>query len=688
MFTFATIIISSDMKTIAIVLIFVLLPCLPALSQQSRTWEDLWQEMQADEEGDEEDEEAQEDAYERLAQLARSPLELNKATREELEQLPFLSALQVMDLLEYQHLYGPMRSLGELKMIPSLDYWQLELLPFFVYVAEDSDEDASPSSSYRRNYHPRTELTLTGRVPFQERKGDLAGYLGYRYRHSIRAEYSDGERLEVGLIGSQDAGEPFFSGDNRWGYDNYSYYVQVGRLGVLDKAIVGKYRVSAGMGLVLGGSFRLGKLASLMSLGRQPTTLRPHSSRAQADYFRGAAATVRLLGSDHSNDASLKLTAFVSHRPIDATLADDGTAVTLVTSGYHRTVSEMARKDNTHLMAFGGCLAFNKSGWRLGLNAVNTHLDRRLQPPVTSLYRQYNPAGIDFLNVSVDYGYTRPRLTISGETAINRQGALATINTLGWQPSPSVSIMGLWRHYSYRYTGLYSHSFGDNTRAQNEQGFFLGTTWRPLRRLTLRAYADYAWFPWAKYLVSQSSQALDFLLQAEYRTGKWQLLARGRMRFRERDDEDKTALTANNEYRLRLAAIRDMSHALSLRTQLDAARAFYLQASQGWMVSEHLVWQPRSWLLSATAAYFHTDDYASRLYLYERLMAHEYSMPSYFGHGLHFAVLARKDFGNRLRLAVRLGFTNYFDRSVIGSGLQQIDGSQQAEFDLQLRWRL
>jgi hypothetical protein len=106
------------------------------------------------------------------------------------------------------------------------------------------------------------------------------------------------------------------------------------------------------------------------------------------------------------------------------------------------------------------------------------------------------------------------------------------------------------------------------------------------------------------------------------------------------------------------------------------------------MMSERLTWQPRSWLLSATAAYFHTDDFASRLYLYERLMAHEYSMPSYFGRGLHLAALARKDFGRHLRLAVRMGYTNYFDRSVIGSGLQQIDGSQQAEFDFQLRWRL
>ena len=676
-------IVSNDMKTIALILIFMVLPCLSAQSQQTQTWEELWQEMQADEDADEE---VQDDAYERLAQIASQPIELNGATREELEQLPFLSELQVMDLLEYRHRYGPVRSLRELKMVPSLDYRQQELLPFFLYV-DGNRQVGDTVATYRRRARPVTELTITGRVPFYERRGDHDGYLGYPYRHSLRAEYSQGQRLRVGLIGAQDAGEPFFSGGNSWGYDHYSYYVQLGQLGILDKAVVGKYRLSAGMGLVLGSSFNLGKLASLMSLGRQPVTLRPHTSRSQADYFHGAAATVGLLRKDRYGDAPLKLTAFVSHRPIDATLATDGTVTTLVTDGYHRTVAEMGRKDNTHLTAFGGRVAYSRNGWRAGVNVVTTHSDRELQPP-KALYRRHSPQGTDFTNVSVDYGYTRPRLTIGGETAMNRDGNVATVNSLGWQPSTSVSIMALWRYYSYRYTGLYSHSFGDNSTAQNESGFFLGTTLTPLRHLTVTAYADYAWFPWAKYLVSQSSRAYDFLLQTEYHLNHWKLLARGRMRLRERDDETKKALTDNNDYRIRLAATWEGHTGWSARTQLDATRAFYLKASSGWMMSELVTWQHRSWQLCTLAAYFHTDDYASRLYLYERQMAHEFYMPSYYGQGLRLTLLARKDFGTRLRLSARLGYTNYFDRATIGTGLQQIDGSHQTDLDLQLRWRL
>ena len=32
-----------------------------------------------------------------------------------------------------------------------------------------------------------------------------------------------------------------------------------------------------------------------------------------------------------------------------------------------------------------------------------------------------------------------------------------------------------------------------NNKAQNERGVFLGTTWRPLPRMTVKAYADYAY---------------------------------------------------------------------------------------------------------------------------------------------------------------------------------------------------
>ena len=662
----------------------LLLMLFAAVGAGAQSWQETFDAvMNVGDDADEESGELLEDSYELLEQLAAHPLDLNRCTREELEQLPFLSAQQVMDLQEYLYRYGPMRSLGELRMVRSLDYAQLSLLPFFVSVS-DAPADASPAplrldSLLRRSRHT---FSASLRLPFYRREGDRNGYLGYPYRHTVRYELTAGaDRLRAGLVAAQDAGEPFFAGANRWGYDYYSAYLQLKLPGRLRQLVVGRYKLAAGMGLVLGQSFQLGKLATLQSLGRTTATIRPHASRSESGYFQGVAATVAL-------SRPLSLSSFVSSRPIDATLADSTAARTLITSGYHRTPTEMGKKGNTHLTAAGSRLTFSQGALRMGATAVFTALDRPLAPQRQTLYRRHDAHGQHFLNMGLDYAYTHHRLALSGETATDGHGALATVNSLSLQPSARLSLMALQRFYSYRYTTLYGHSFGDGSRTQNESGVYLGATWNPLPHLRLQGYADYAYFPWARYQVSFSSHSSDFLLQATWQRGRFTLLARHRSHLRQRDNADKTALIANDEHRQRLALTFDSRRGWTARTQLDLAYTRYEQADRGWLLSQHFAFSASPLQLSLMAALFHTDSYQSRIYVYERQLQHEFAFPTYYGHGLRLAAYARCDLTSRLRMALRMGYTNYFDRSTIGTALQQISHSHQTDLDLQLRWRL
>lgn len=660
--------------------LMALLLCMPAcmLAQEPQpAWQQVWQQMTSIE--DVEDEAWQEN-YELLLQLAAQPLNLNTATREELEQLPFLSQQQVMGLMEYRDRYGPLRSMGEVRMVPQMDYQQLALLPYFVYVDENTEEQHGFPSLNTIGHYGHHTLTATGRLPLYDRRGDENGYLGYKYRHSLRYEFHYGDYMKAGIIAAQDAGEPFFANGNRWGYDFYSYYLQIKKLGCVENAVVGRYKVSAGMGLVMNTSFSLGKLATLQSLGRHSSTLRPHSSRSEADYFQGAAATLRL-------SKPLRLTLMASHRPMDATLNDDGSAATLITSGYHRTPGEMAKKHNTHLSAVGTTIAYRQGGLHLGLNTIYTHLDRSLEPNRKTLYRRHYAHGTDFLNVSADYGFDHHLLTVNGETAIDRQGAIATVNSVSLQPSADFSIMALQRFYSYRYTGLYSHSFSAGSRTQNESGVFLGTTWNPAKRLHLQAYVDYAYMPWARYQASWPSHAWDFLMQGDWQARHWSVQARYRMKRQQKDNEAKTTLIADNEQRSRLAVTWQDTNGWRMKTQADYSHSAYKHTSNGWMLSEQLAYEQPQWQLNLTAAYFNTDDYSSRIYIYEHLVQHDFAFPAYYGQGMRLALYGRLDLTSRLRLAARLGYTNYFDRHTIGTELQQIDASHQTDLDLQLRWK-
>ena len=654
-----------------------------AWPQQSsgQQWQQLMDELMTTVDADDETAADWTESYELLEELAAHPIDLNTATAGSLEQLPFLTAQQVMDIMEYLYRYGPMRSLGELRLVPSLDYRQLALLPFFVFVDQQPDTPADSTFPRMDSLFSRARHTLTAtmRLPLYERAGDVNGYLGYRPRHSLRYELTSSNRLRLGLMGAQDSGEPFLSGKNRWGYDAWTAFLQLKQVGPIANVVVGKYRLSAGHGLVLGQSFQLGKLASLQNLGRPMLTLRPHSSRSEADYFLGLGATVSL-------SRRLSLTAFASHRPIDATLNADGTARTLVTSGYHRTVAEMDKKNNTHITAAGARMEGRWHSLRLGVTTVASALDRELQPQRQTLFRRHQAHGRHFVNTGIDYTLTHSRLLLTGETATDGHGALATLNNISLQPSARFSMMAQQRFYSYRYTSLYGHAPGNQSRPQNESAAFLGLTWQPLARLTLQGYADYAYYPWARQQTSFSAHATDLLLQATWQQGCWKVLARHRSYLKQRDNTTKTALVANNDHRERLS-ISYSSGAWSLRSQLDLSASRYQQLSRGWMVSQQAVYSRTAVDVAAMAALFHTDDYASRIYVAERQLQHEFYFPTYYGEGLRLLLQARADVYGCLRLSARVGYTNYFDRSVIGSGLQQIARSHATDVDLQLCWR-
>ena len=98
------------------------------LAAQQREWEQYLYQL-----GELEDAKTEESEYyfDMLCDLEKNPMNINTATREELEQLPFLKAKDVEDISEYLYRYGPMKSLGELAMIRDLDYFKRRLLYYF-----------------------------------------------------------------------------------------------------------------------------------------------------------------------------------------------------------------------------------------------------------------------------------------------------------------------------------------------------------------------------------------------------------------------------------------------------------------------------------------------------------------------------------------------------------------------------
>ena len=667
---------------------------MPAAGQVNgwQEYYDVLIEENGDDEGD------AEQVYEQLSDLASHPVNINAVSREELEQMYFFDERQTDAILDYIDHYGPVRSKGELAMIPFLDDARAGLLACLTTIGAMPERPVEGLDSLARRaggeqFTHYIDASATGgellgsvKIPFYNRRGYIRGYTGYKCKHGLRFNYRIDSHLKVGAVAAQDAGEPFFYGKNRWGYDYRSAYIRLQRVGFLKNLVVGNYRMRTGLGLVMNSSLGFGKAFGMSSLHSPASVITPHTSRSGANHLQGAAATFAV-------SRRLDATVFASCRHIDATMDDDGNISTVLKTGYHRTASELERKDNALQTTAGASVSYTPGLLRIGATALWNHYDHPLKPyrrgsSRAQLYRMFYPTGTDFFNASVNYGYKYGKtIYAEGETAVDEGGNVATVNTVTWQPHRRFSLTGIQRYYPYKFCATLGKSFSDGGRNQNENGVCLAAAWTIGPRLSLYGYSDAAYFRWPRYQTTASSHSFDNLVQATYKvSASSALLLRYRIRLREKDDS-QSRLRYRQDQRLR-AAWSVRHGRLSWKTQADVSFSRFTENSAGGMLSETLTMTLQRWKLVVGAAYFHTDDYASRVYAYEQSTPYNLSFPSFSGHGCRGYALAEVALPCRLTALAKLGYTHYFDRDSIGSALQTIDSSSQTDLDIMLKWTI
>ena len=660
-----------------VIALFLTLLSLVSYAQDIGSWEEYLNRM-----GQMEDIESGswEQTIEELQSIAANKMDLNRCTREDLNRLPFLSNQQIMDIMEYRDKVGLIESPIELRMISSLERTDVDMLMQFVTIVPEVARDSLPSLRNILKYGQH-EMVGAIKIPFYERKGDRNGYLGYKYKHWLRYTFHAGQHVKAGFVASQDAGEPFFAGQNAIGYDFYSAYALLSNVGRFRKLVVGRYRLRFGMGLVMNNSFGLGKINTLATIGRNTNRIMAHSSRLEANYLQGVAATVTL-------SRGLDMSAFVSWRRVDATLnADSISVASLLTTGYHRTPSEMRRRRNTSQTTIGGNLNFFRNGFHVGITALRTAFNRDLRPNTSQRFRRWYPSGKSFWNMSVDYGYVSGRLNIAGETATGNRGAIATINSISYQLLNNLSLTALQRFYPYQYEAIFGESFAEGRAVNNESGLYIGGNWMPMRHLLMTFYTDMAYFAWPKYQASRSSRSFDHFVQATYEHGSLSFLGRYRLKAREHDNTEKTSLLMCYEHRGRLAVTHTGPH-WTARTQADMSYTRFKDSSFGYMLTENVSLNQQWLKLNAQVGYFHTDDFRSRIYVYERGMLYTLSFPAFFGQGMRVALSARTNIGQSVMVMAKLGTTHHFDVTKMGSGLQTVEGKNITDLEVQIRVKL
>ena len=82
--------------------------------------------------------------------------------------------------------------------------------------------------------------------------------------------------------------------------------------------------------------------------------------------------------------------------------------------------------------------------------------------------------------------------------------------------------------------------------------------------------------------------------------------------------------------------------------------------------------------------YFATDGYNTRMYAYENDVLYSSAVPVFYDRGFRYYCNFSYDLSKKLTGWARWAQTIYFNKQLIGSGLDQINGNQRTEIKLQL----
>ena len=677
----------------------LLLLCPLPASAQFLLWDDFLDQLVTElDAADEEGVLMHENLYDDYIYLHANPININQADSMELQRLGFLTDRQIEAIHYYIHRYGALHSVGELMLIPELDYHTRQLLSYFVTFGEGaSDEDVRDTWRHVLT-QGRSELSSRLDVPLYTRAGYASRtqsqleaspsryYTGNALYQNMRYNYRYGTRLSWGISAEKDAGEPLLAATAPLP-DYLSGYLQLGDMGLVRNLVVGNYRLRFGQGLILNSDFSLGKNMLLQGLSRPAAHLKPHRGTGEGNYYTGAAATMVW--------RSWQLTTFASYRRVDATL--DGESIsTLKTDGYHRTPLEQARRGNTQGNLFGAHLGYAAQGFHLGLTTMYQSFNRNFAYP-TQAYKRYAPQGNDFFNASADYAWHHHRLSIVGETSIDKKGAVATLNTLRLKVVDKLHLTLLQRYYAHDFWALEGKSFSSSSDIRNERGLYLGAEWQPHRRVQLTAYADGCYFPYLRYRVSAPSYGTDGMVSARYTINdEHSLLLRYRFRLKQRDVGEGYRLPEGgllNEWthRLRMQWSAALAQQLACQVLLEGCFVQAEMASVGAMGSVQATYSPtlgyHELRLSGGLTAFRAD-YAARLYGYERGLLYAYNYQMYAGSGLRGYLMVQYSHKRAPRLTgtAKWGTTHYLDRSTIGSGSAMIDACHKEDVQLQVRY--
>lgn len=639
--------------------------------------------------------------FDQLNYYFDNPININNTDAEELKSLNLLTEVQITDLLLHIDRFGKYISIYELQ---SLKYWDLStiymVLPF-IRVDDRLDQLHITFKEAMKNgkfeWFARYQTTPEKKAGYADLPDSIKAqsssyYYGNADRYYTRLRYTYRTNISVGFTAEKDAGEQFFRGTQKNGFDFYSAHAFYKGGKYIKAVAVGDYLVQIGQGLNTWSGYAFGKTADIFSSKRTANLLRPYSSVDENRFFRGGAILLAY--------KKLSLLSFYNQKKIDGagfsdSLSNDLQFIsTIDLSGLHRTSTEIAKKNQLTERVIGNYLSYQSPRFSIGAAAVHQQYSAPLQKD-TVPYNIYAFRGDKTTAFSGDYNWVIRNFNFFGEVSYSTHSK-ATAQLYGVMAvlDPRVSLSIIYRNYSKGYFSFYNNGFSEGSNTQNEKGLFAGTKIKLNSAWTLNSYIDFYSFPWLKYLVDAPSKGYEFLIQPTYKPNKeLEIYGRFRMQLRQKNSRNSDGTLTEIEdvvqrnYRVNMNY--KVSEGITLKSRLE-----YVTINRpsntpedGWIFTQDVVYRPKSLPLDFSLRYalFETDSYDTRIYTFENNALNVFSVPAYYYQGSRAYLLLRYSFLRHCDIWIKYGTFLYSNRSSISSGAEEIKGNRKSDITVQFR---
>jgi|GEM_PF-2907660 len=589
---------------------------------------------------------------EQLRLLLHQPIDINTADIETFLKLPLLNADQAQKIVSYRTQNGKYYDLYELKHL-QFSAELIKVLSFYLKI------NALPPSAADVFVLARYQTVL------EKQKGyaDSSAYLGTADKFYTRFRLSD-EKINFGFTAEKDPGEPFLSKYEPQGFDFYSAFAQFKSKQM--QFIIGDFTVNTGQGLTFSNGYRNSFTSSPLYANLFQNQIRPYTASDENSFFRGLCY--------HKKIDNWILQPFVSYKKIDATISN-GNISTLLTSGLHRTTSELIKKDNATEFSTGcsvlyarpiGSVAFNTLAYTYNLPYI----------PDSSYYKaNFSQRGWQFIN-SIDYTFDYKNVNFFGEFATSAALKFATIHgvvlTFNEQLSASVRL----RYYDPFFVNPYAASYAQSAGIKNESGCDINLLYNLTSNQQITLSYDNYIHPWLRYGIKQPTRGdeLSILFQS---TVNDQL--NFYLRFQNKNNDAQTQM---------LRAHLNWNFSL-LSTFSARCEMHFMNNKYSWLSYFNIAHKPINWPIHIYFRYciFNVSDYDSRIYTYENDLLYSASLPFFDGGGNRAYTMVSWRINRNLSFNLRLSISAYDNKNSLGSDKDVIAGNHKSEFKLQLLWK-